>query len=227
MLEECIFTMVMLACFLYVSLCLSQKYLPLKYSPITCCCTVLSLLPSSPPCTPSRTTRLHHPSSRSIPRRAPYVATPRPSCASRCCWCCCSPLKSRGRCQRRGLPEVDRGCCKSRSGMLHMLQVFQRHVASISEACSKCFICSRRMLKVFWFGCCICFTHVATICSKCFSCFSLMLQWVFSYVASCKCFIWMLHMFYTYVASVYFRYFICFRMYFAFKCFMLFEESGT
>jgi hypothetical protein len=48
-------------------------------------------------------------------------------------------------------------CCKSiledvakiYRRMLHMLQVFQRHVFSALEVCSKCFICSRCMLKVF------------------------------------------------------------------------------
>ena len=46
--------------------------------------------------------------------------------------------------------------------------------------CSKCFICSKRMLQAFWSGCCICFTHVLQQyvpnvsfisvfrCSKCF-----------------------------------------------------------
>jgi hypothetical protein len=61
--------------------------------------------------------------------------------------------------------------------MLHMLQVFQRHVASVW---SKYFI-------YFPYVCCNIFfiwmmymfhTYVATICSKCFSCFSLILQQV-------------------------------------------------
>jgi hypothetical protein len=58
-----------------------------------------------------------------------------------------------------------------------MLQVFQRHVASV---CSKCFICFTRMLQTFLSECCICFTYmlqeyvpnVSAIsflrCTKCF-----------------------------------------------------------
>ena len=41
------------------------------------------------------------------------------------------------------------------------------------------------------------------------------------YVASCKCFIKMLHMFRIYVVSVCSKCFICFQTYVVFKCFML------
>jgi hypothetical protein len=87
-----------------------------------------------------------------------------------------------------------------------MLQVFQRHIASV---CSKRFICFRRMLQAFLSGCCICFTHMlqeyvrnasAVSILRCNKCF---------YVASvlsgcCICFI---HMF----VSVCSKCFICFR----------------
>jgi hypothetical protein len=56
-------------------------------------------------------------------------------------------------------------------------------------------------------------------CSKCF------------HVASCKCFIWMLHMFHIHVASVRFGCFIYFTHMLhstisCYTCFMLFRESG-
>jgi hypothetical protein len=84
--------------------------------------------------------------------------------------------------------------------MLHMLQWLHTYVASVR---SKCFIYfSRCILQVCLFRCCICVIHMlqeyiqnvsavlVLCCNKCFN------------VASCKRFIWMLHMFYTHVASV-------------------------
>ena len=82
-------------------------------------------------------------------------------------------------------------CCKHLFQMLHLL--FQTYVAS------------------GLFGCCICFTHMlqeyvrnvsavlVLCCNKCFN------------VASCKYFIWMLHMFHTHVVSVCFKSLIYFR----------------
>jgi hypothetical protein len=125
-----------------------------------------------------------------------------------------------------------------------MLQVFQRHIASV------CFVSSifRHTLQAFWFGCCICFhTYVTTVCSKMFHLFQSSVQQVFSgrnlqmfyldvayvfthmlqvYVLNvspifdvcCKCFIWMLHMLkwlYIYVANV------------CFNCFTLFQYVVT
>jgi hypothetical protein len=83
--------------------------------------------------------------------------------------------------------------------MLHMLQLFQRHVASVCFECFKCFrdmfhLCvSGRMLQVCLSRCYICFTHtlhvfyldvciwlqwfsgvfssVSEVCFKCFNCF--------------------------------------------------------
>jgi hypothetical protein len=49
--------------------------------------------------------------------------------------------------------------------MLHMLQLFQRHVVSVCFECFRCFrdmfhLCfSERILQVCLSGCCICFTH--------------------------------------------------------------------
>jgi hypothetical protein len=69
--------------------------------------------------------------------------------------------------------------------------------------------------------CSICFTHMSQqyvpnvsivlvlCCSKCF------------HVASCNCFIWMLHIFHTYIANVCSRCFICFRRMSYFKCIIL------
>jgi hypothetical protein len=68
-------------------------------------------------------------------------------------------------------------CCNYYIWMLHILEVFQRHVVSV---CSKYFICFRRMLRQVCFSrCCICFTHmlqvfyldvtyVSDTCCKCF-----------------------------------------------------------
>jgi hypothetical protein len=105
--------------------------------------------------------------------------------------------------------------------MLHMLQVFQKHVASsvLNVSCIY-----RRMLQSFFlFGCCICFTHVlqqyvpnvlvvsVLYCSKwfhiascnfgCFTCFTHMLQMHVSNVSSIfRC---MLHSNVFHVASFY------------------------
>ena len=76
-------------------------------------------------------------------------------------------------------------------------------------------------------GCCICFTHMLQVyvlnvsvvsilrCNKCF------------HVASCKFFIWMLHMFHTHVASVCSKYFICFRrmLHSSVSCYKCFHVS--
>jgi hypothetical protein len=51
--------------------------------------------------------------------------------------------------------RVSYECCKSCKCFKDMLQVFQRHVASV---CLKFFICFRRMLQAFLSGCCTCFT---------------------------------------------------------------------
>jgi hypothetical protein len=84
--------------------------------------------------------------------------------------------------------------------MLYILQVFQRHVASV---CSKCFICFRRTLQAFFY---LDVAHVSHICCK--SMFE-MFQLFQSYVAIsvfmlqvASVFIWMLHCF-TYMLQVY------------------------
>jgi hypothetical protein len=103
--------------------------------------------------------------------------------------------------------------------MLHMLQVFQRHVASVylkmfhlfSDVC-----CNRFNLDVAYV-----FTHMLQqYVLKYFICFSLLLQQVFSY---CK-----LQVFYPDVTYVFthmlqcmFQIFYLFQTYVAFKCFML------
>ena len=84
-----------------------------------------------------------------------------------------------------------------------MLQVFQRHVASV---CSKCFICFRHMLQAFWFRCCICFTYMLQeyvrnvsvvsflCCNKCF--------YVASYKCLSRCCICFTHMLQVYILNV-------------------------
>jgi hypothetical protein len=52
-----------------------------------------------------------------------------------------------------------------------MLQWLYMYVVSV---CSKCFICFRQMLQVFYLD--IAYVVVASVCSKCFSCFRYMLQ---------------------------------------------------
>jgi hypothetical protein len=102
-----------------------------------------------------------------------------------------------------------------------------------SSGCYMCFIWMLYMLQ--WL-----YTYVASICFKCFIYFRRMLQrpirltektwlkvlfidlllekntvlWLISPSEQGESFIWMLHMFqwlYTYVASIYSKYFICFR----------------
>jgi hypothetical protein len=83
----------------------------------------------------------------------------------------------------RYVTVVSYGYCKSRSSMLHMLQVFQRRIARV---CSKCFIhCKRFIYMLYMF-----YIYVVTVCYKYFICSSVPLQQVFSY---CICF-------HTYVA---------------------------
>jgi hypothetical protein len=76
-------------------------------------------------------------------------------------------------------------------GMLHMLQLFQRHVASV---CFECFRCFRDMFH-------LCFPAA---CCKC-----VYLDVVYVSHIRCMCFIWMLRM----VTMV----FKCFQLFF--KCF--------
>jgi hypothetical protein len=101
-------------------------------------------------------------------------------------------------------------CCKSRSGMLHMLQWLYTYISSV---CSKCFICFRRMLCRFYksgSGCCI---YLQSVCFKCFRCFIRMLQvFYLDIVYVCNGYarvFWyfrrmlqVFHLFRTYVASV-------------------------
>jgi len=48
----------------------------------------------------------------------------------------------------------------------------------VASFCSECFICFlRRMLQVFLFGCCICFTHIASVFIWLLHIF---LQWLFN-----------------------------------------------
>jgi hypothetical protein len=93
------------------------------------------------------------------------------------------------------LPYVVNVCFKCFRYFRGMLQVFHIdvtkvdrgvvYVASVLEACCK------RLFKIFHL--------LQTYVAMCF------------YVASCKCFIWMLHMFHTHISSVCYKYFICFR----------------
>ena len=62
-------------------------------------------------------------------------------------------------------------------------------------------------------------TYVAIVCSQCFICSSLPLQWF--HVASCKCYIGMLHMSSHICCKCTFQMSHLFQMYVAFKCFML------
>jgi hypothetical protein len=72
-----------------------------------------------------------------------------------------------------GVAKVDRGMLH----MLHMLQIFQKHVASV---CSKYFLCFHTYVAIVFDKD---ITYVATVCFKCLNCFSLMLQQV---VSCCK-----------------------------------------
>jgi hypothetical protein len=75
-----------------------------------------------------------------------------------------------------------------------MLQAFVQNVSSVPDVCCKHFD-----LNVTYVSHIYCNNCLVLCCSKYF------------HVASCKCFIWMLHMYHTYVVSVNFRCFICFR----------------
>jgi hypothetical protein len=105
--------------------------------------------------------------------------------------------------------------------MFQVFQIFQRYVASVPCGCCKsrsgsC-ICCKCSFKMFYLFLSIFYLDVAYVshmlqdyvpiisvtlvlcCNKCF------------HVASCKCFIKMLHMFHTHVSSVCSKCFICFR----------------
>ena len=69
-------------------------------------------------------------------------------------------------------------CCICCNGYICMLQVSVQNISHVF----------RCMLQVLVSGCCICFTHVASICSKYFSYFRRRLHQVF-YVSSVYC--WM------------------------------------
>jgi hypothetical protein len=90
-------------------------------------------------------------------------------------------------------------------GMLHMLQVFQKHVASV---CLKCFICFQTYVAIVFY------LDVANVSHIC-----------------CQLQSWMFHVFHTHVASACSKCFIYFQMYIALKCFsyckcfMLFDRG--
>ena len=65
--------------------------------------------------------------------------------------------------------KVDQGMLH----IVHMLQVFQRHVASICSKYFTCFSTYVAIVLIWMFH--MLQKNVAIICSKCFSCFSLML----------------------------------------------------
>jgi hypothetical protein len=113
--------------------------------------------------------------------------------------------------------------------MLHMLQVFQRHVASV---CSNCFICFQTYVASVLIWMLHMFSHIYcnSMLQKCFICFSRLLQQVFScfklhvfymdvvyvfthmlqvYVPNVLPVFQMCYLFQTYVASVLFGYYIC------------------
>ena len=121
---------------------------------------------------------------------------------------CCKCMLKCFRCYHMYAASVSYGYCKSRSGCCicckcfrGMLKAFVQNVSSVSD------VCCRR----FRSRCCTYFTHMfqeyvpnisivsVLCCNKCF------------HVASCKCFIQMLHMFHTHVAIVCFKCFIYFR----------------
>jgi len=95
-------------------------------------------------------------------------------------------------------------------GILHMLQVFQRHVASV---CSKYFIYFQAYVVIVFY------LNVAYVDTISFQMFQSYVAASGFHVVSCKCFIWMFCIFHTYVASACSKYFICFETYVAFKCF--------
>ena len=113
-----------------------------------------------------------------------------------------------------------------------MFQIFQRYVASVSCKCCKsrsgcciCCTCSKSMLQAF-------VQNISSVPNVCCKCFDLVVAYVshmlqqyilnvssvsvlccskYFNVASCKCFIWMLHMFHIHVASVCSKCFIYFK----------------
>jgi hypothetical protein len=75
------------------------------------------------------------------------------------------------------------------------------YIASVSEACYK------RLFKMFYLFLDVCLQASVLCCSKCF------------HIASCKYFIWMLHMFHTRFKCMS-QMFHLLQTYVAFKCFM-------
>ena len=72
-------------------------------------------------------------------------------------------------------------CCKYLSPMFHLF--FYTYVASVSDACLKCFICLLLYVASVASGCfksksgcCTCCNGVSTVCSKCFIYLRRMLQ---------------------------------------------------
>jgi hypothetical protein len=94
--------------------------------------------------------------------------------------------------------------------VLHILQWLYTYVASV---CSKCFICFKRMLEVFYLD----IAYVAMAIYVCCKCMFQMFHLFQTYVATLQVFylnvvyVPMLHMFQTYVASVYSKCVIYFR----------------
>jgi hypothetical protein len=96
---------------------------------------------------------------------------------------------------------VSYGCCKNRLGMLHMLQVFQKHVVSI---CSKCSI-SRCRLQSFFIRLLHMFSHIC--CNSMFQIFQLFQSYVASVLSRyCICFT---HLLQAYVPNVLFVSNVC------------------
>jgi hypothetical protein len=71
-------------------------------------------------------------------------------------------------------------CCKRMFQVFHVdVAKLDRDVAYVASVCSKCFICFRRMLHVFYLG-----VMFHTLCCKCF----IRMLHMFSHIC-CKCFI--------------------------------------
>ena len=75
-------------------------------------CVVRSLLPSSPSCTRSGATRLSHPALRSIPCRAPSIATPRSIPTAPALARCAPRPRYYTPCPAPTRVEVLLGCCR-------------------------------------------------------------------------------------------------------------------
>jgi hypothetical protein len=76
---------------------------------------------------------------------------------------------------QRYVARVSYGCCKSKIGMLRLLQWLYTYVVNVSSQCFICFF--RRMLQLCLSRCCICFhIYVASVLSRCCVCVAICFQ---------------------------------------------------